>query len=571
MTSTTTPPGALRLSVALLAVFASIGGWANQWAQDDMPIIWKNPAIHTLRGLPDFFHQPYWPKPFSQDLYRPMALATFALQWAAGDGAPILFRIVSYLLYAATAVTVFALARRILPETAAWFAAATFAVHPVHVEAVAMAVNQGELWVALLSMLATIQYLDLRRAGGPIPLRSILVIAGLYLLACLFKENALMLPGFLAAAELFLVAPGEPWAARLARGRPLLLTLMLVAVSFYGVRTLVLAGNLVGSFTAEALNGLDVRGRLLTMLPVVTEWLRLLAWPAHLQADYSPQEIVAQEAWGTSQTVGALVLVAAVLVAVAARRRAPAVTFGLAWMGIALFPVHNVLVPTGIVLAERTLFLPSVGFVLCLGALAASALPHLRTSALRHLGTALTALLLSLGIYRSYTRHPDWSDQFTLWYRTATVDAPLSYRAHHALAEMYGFARMEGHAEKEYRLAIALAPANEWRVYLDYANKLRAAGFCYPAVPLYEKALAGQFNDMSTRASLIGCLLNLGRYRQARAEARLAISFGWKTDTWRLLRELADSALRVNAPPGSLNFRMADDSVASYLRIGSSK
>jgi tetratricopeptide (TPR) repeat protein len=306
------------------------------------------------------------------------------------------------------------------------------------------------------------------------------------------------------------------------------------------------------------------------MLPVVLHWLRLLAWPAHLQADYSPGEIVAQTSWGAGQTEGALVLLAFLVAALAARRKAPVISFGLAWCAIALFPVHNVLVPTGIVLAERTLMLPSIGFVLVLGSVAALFLEHAtHRSRLGLIG--ITTALLALGTGRSFTRHPVWSDQFNLWYLTATRDAPLSYRAHHALAELYALARADGRAEREYRLAIALAPRKEWRVYLDYANKLRARGFCYPAVPLYEKALEGQRNDMSTRASLIACLLRLGRYREARAESRLAISYGWKTETWQLLRNLADSALRVNAPPGSLNIRMADDSVASYLSIGTTK
>ncbi len=557
----------LGLSVALLAIAASIMGLGNQWAQDDMPLIWKNPVIHSLSNIPDYFQQPYWPKPFSQDLYRPLALTTFALQWGLGGGAPIVFRIVSYLLYAAAGLAVFVLARRCLPVIPAWFAAAVFSVHPVHVEAVAIAVNQGELWVAILCILSVVHYTDARRAGGPLSPYSIFVLSGLYLAACFFKENALVMPGLLVATEAFLITPPESFGTRLSRGRPLLLALMLIAVSYFGVRTLVLGGSLVGSFTAEALGDLTIGQRGLTMLPVVTHWFRLLLWPAHLQADYSPAEIVAQTTWGVDQTIGAALLLGTGLAIFATWRRAPAIGFGLAWCAISIFPVHNVLVPTGIVLAERTLLLPSVGMMLALGGVGAWLLEQ--SAARARVGlVAITGAVLILGSYRSGLRHPVWSDQFNLWYVTATRDAPLSYRAHHALAEMYALARADGRAEAEYRLAIALAPRKEWRVYLDYANKLRAKGFCYPAVPLYQSALEGQHNDMSSRASLIACLLRLGRYREARAESRLAISYGWKVETWQLLRNLADSALRVSAPPGSLNIRMAGDSVSGYLSIG---
>ena len=68
------------------------------------------------------------------------------------------------------------------------------------------------------------------------------------------------------------------------------------------------------------------------MLGVVPEWLRLFAWPAHLQADYSPQEITGALDWGAAQTLGLFILAAAVIGALAARRSAPVVTFGIMWI-----------------------------------------------------------------------------------------------------------------------------------------------------------------------------------------------------------------------------------------------
>ena len=550
-----------------LAIAASISGLFNQWAQDDFPIIWKNPAVHDLLHSYRFFAQPYWPKPFTPDLYRPLAVLSYAVQWAVSGGAPMFFRVASYALYAGGAVVVFRLAQRLLPFAAAFAVAALFAVHPVHVEAVAMAVNQGELWVGLLSCLAVIHYLDARRRGGPLGVRTELGLTGLYLIACFFKENALVLPGLLLAVEVLLLPGGEPLRARWARGRRLLLLLMLVAVSFFGVRTLVLSGDLVGTFTAEGLAYLTMGQRALTMLSVVPRWFGLLLWPSHLQADYSPAEIEAQTAWGSAQTLGALLLVAAVLAGVLAWRRRPVITFGLAWCAIALFPVHNVLVPTGIVLAERTLFLPSIGALLALGGLGAVLVEQARPRARFALAAAVGALLI-LGVARSTTRHPVWADQFGLWYETANRDAPKSYRAHHALAELYYVAGSEGRAEREYRLAIAYSPAKVSMVYLDYANKLRLKGFCYPAMELYRRALQIHPNNMAARTSLVACLVHLGQYREAREVARIGIAYDWQVPTWQGFRNTADSALKVGAPPGAVRLSLLSDTVGTYLNIG---
>lgn len=548
--------------LVFLAIAASISGITNQFAQDDFAVIWKNQAVHDLGHALRFFAEPYWPKPFAPDLYRPMALLSFAVQWALGGGGPLVFRIVSYLLYAVTCLAMFRVARLALPFAAAFAAAALFAVHPVHVEAVAMAVNQGELWITLLSCIAVFRYVTARRAGGALSIRTTLGIGALYLTACFFKENGLIMPGLLVAAELFLVPAGGPFKVRLPQVRFHYLFLLMLAVAFLTVRTGVL-GNARGTMIAEALEPQGIYGRLLTMLTVVPDWFRLLLWPAHLQGDYSPQEISAQYTWVTADTLGALLLLAAVIAAIAARRRAPAIAFGLAWCAVAVFPVHNVLVPTGIVLAERTLLLPSIGAMIALGGLGALLLERAAPSGRVGLA-AITGLLVILGVYRSTTRHPVWSDQFNFWYVTANHDAPLSYRAHHALAEMYVLAGAEGRAEQEYRLSIALAPPNVSTVYLDYANRLRLRGFCYPAVALYRKSLAIAPKVQPVRASLVACLLDLGKYQEALDETAIGLASGEDLGTWRWLRQTADSARKAGAPPGSIHLTPPGDSANSF-------
>lgn len=553
-----TGPWLPAVGIVCLALAASISGITNQFAQDDFAVILKNDAVHDLLHSPQFFAEPYWPKPFTPDLYRPLALLTYAIQWAVGAGSPLVFRIVSYLLYAVTCLAMFRLARRTLPFAVGFAVAALFAVHPVHVEAVAMAVNQGELWVTLLSCVAVYRYVGARRAG-PLRTGTVLGIAGLYLVACFFKENAIVIPGLLVAAELFLV-PRGPLRDRARNLRTLYLLLALVAVGFIAIRTAVLGGDLRGTAVAEAIEPQGVVGRALTMLTVVPHWFRLLLWPAHLQGDYSPGEIVAQHSWVTADTLGALLLLAAVVAAIAARTRAPVISFGIVWTAVALFPVHNVLVPTGIVLAERTLLLPSVGVMIALGGVGVLLLERAEPRARQALAV-LVGILLILGVYRSTTRHPVWSDQFNYWYITANTDAPLSYRAHHALAEMYVLAKAERRAEEEYRLSILLAPPNVSTVYLDYANRLRLRGHCYPAAELYRKSLAIHPANLAVRASLVACLIDLGKYQEALDEIATGLTYAERPATWIQLRHTADSALKAGAPPGSVRLIVPADSL----------
>jgi tetratricopeptide (TPR) repeat protein len=223
------------------------------------------------------------------------------------------------------------------------------------------------------------------------------------------------------------------------------------------------------------------------------------------------------------------------------------------------------------VLAERTLFLPSIGVMIALGG--AGALLLERTSASMRNGLAVaTGILLVLGAYRSTTRHPVWSDQFNLWYQTANVDAPKSFRAHEALAEAYFPLEMERMAEQEYLIAIQFAPKQLTRPMMSYAHRLRSRGVCYPAASYYRKALEVYPSFMAAQAGLIACALDLGLYREAALNARLAISTDFERPAFQIALATADSALRVGAPPGTVRLNIPKKYVmAEVLTVGPRK
>jgi len=547
-------------SLVALCLASTVTNLGNRFAQDDMPVIERNPVVHTLAQPWTFFTQSYWPKPFTPALYRPLSSLSYATEWVLGGGRSWVFRITSILMYAAAGLAFYRLALLLLPPLAAWLAAALFMIHPVHVEAVAVAVNQSELMVGLLAALTVILYLRIRAASGALRFRDGAALFGLTLAALLYKESGLMIIGLIVAAELTLVHDEAPIGRRLARIRPLVLVMLLGATTFVAIRSVSLQGDTVGTFTAEALMGQTIGGRALTMLGVVPQWFRLLLWPAHLQGDYSPREIETATAWGIPQTQGALLLVLAVLLTAACWKRRPVVTFGLLWLGIGIFPVSNVLIPTGIVLAERTLFLGSMGMMLAIGGLAEPAIEWLRAKgrpAQLAAGGALAAILV-MGTTRSASRQLVWKDQITYWSQTV-IDAPLSYRSHLALAQLLFKAGAKGWAEREYKAAMFLYP-NQWGAALDLADKLRLADKCEPAVAYYRQALLLDLTEEAARTSMIACLLHLGRYAQARDEAREGMSYATRPARLKLFQRLfviSDSARIAKAPEGTVRISIA--------------
>ena len=534
-------------TVVLLAVAASVTSLGNGFTYDDRPIVETNERVHALGNVVRLFGWTYWPPSHGEALYRPLTSLGFLLQWVASGGAPWLFHLVSVLLYAAVSAAVLLLAARLLPIPAAWIAAALFAVHPVHVEAVGNVVGQSELWVGLAFALAAGAYVRLRArqlAGEPAG-RAAAGVVLLYAAACLAKEHGGMLPAVLAAAELTVVsaaAPARPARARVRETAPRFAALLLVAVAYVFARAAVV-GGLVGDDPHIAFADRAVATRLWTMLGVFGEWVRLLVWPAHLSAIYGPPGRPVHDAFAPELLPPLVMLGASVALAAWAWRRRPVFAFGLAWLAVTLLPASNLLIPTGVVLAERTLFAPSIGFALVAGDLAAWTLARARAegpAAVRVMGGAL-ATLLALGVVRSALRQPVWKDDATL-FRQSAIDEPLAYRAQHAYAGVLFDEGRRREGEQRMRLALKLMP-NDTDLHVDLARKYRQAGICAPALELYRDALSRAPQRPDARVGLVACLLREARFHEARDEARRGLEIGHDEPAFRKLLAIADSAI----------------------------
>ena len=387
---------------------ASVAGLLNDFVYDDVPLIRDHVRVHGLSAWREILTRPYWPPPFVENLWRPLALLLVACEYTLGGGSPLVFRIVSYALYAAGTVALYALASRLVSRNAALAAAALFAVHPVHVEAVALGVNQGELIVGLVAVVMVSRYLEKRRGDG-LTATDWILFATLYAVAAHTKENGFVLPALLVATELFLI-PGEPLRVRARRVGIGFLSLTAIAVGLLWMRSRIFSGRVAGATPNVDLVGLDLWERILTMLQVVPQWARLLTWPQRLQVDFARGTFELPTHVGTPEVLGIGLIVLAIAAIVAARRRTPVVSFGLAWCAIALLPVSN-LVPTGIVLAERTLFLPSMGFLLAVAGVG-EWIARLTLGPRQWVRRALVSacvVLLVLGFVRSAGRHSVWN------------------------------------------------------------------------------------------------------------------------------------------------------------------
>ncbi len=531
--------------VALLALAASIIGVRNGFAFDDIHVIVRNPRLHTLASPMGLLTETYWREEMGSMLYRPMTMVVFALQWVIGGGSPIPFHATSIVLYVAFSVGVFGLAQLIMPVRAAFIAAAIFAVHPVHVEAVANVVGQAELWVGLIVVLLVTLYIRVRRSGSVRPMH-IAVIAGGYVVACGFKEHAIVLPALIVIAELLVVQDEKSASSRVRSLLPLLVAMAIGAMAFLTARDLVLNGVAVDS-RAQILKEQSFGTRFFTMMEVVIEWVRLFFWPMNLSSDYSYPRIRPRAGFELSMLPAVAVLAGVAWIAVTLRKRVPAATLGISWMGIALLIPSNLVVVTGFVLAERTLLLPSVGFALCIGIVfhealaAAEGMPRLVRPVL--ISSLATVLLLFTA--RSVTRSSVWRDNGTLFAQTV-IDVPSSHRAHWMLAADLAERRRMAEALEEMDLAVALGDPNDPLLLLYGGDMFAAAGRCPRALTLYRRALALVPDNVQLRTNTSLCLIDVGKLEEAKS---IALDWAASAGDERLQRivRVSDSLQAVRA------------------------
>ena len=355
----------LALALVLLALLPFRAALDGDFIEDDRPIIRDRLELRDVSHVPALFAETYWPREQPGGLYRPLTMASYALDralWGVDvNGAPsrIGVHATNLLLNAIAALLVLALLReRTASALASWCGAALFAVHPLHVEAVAHMVGRADLLMSALFLGAFLLHSrgPLARAGA----------AALYLLACLSKEMAVVLPGILLARAW--LERSDATAGAFARRQLVELAPCAFALALF----LALRGVALGAaasppvafawstppqylaFQQPAFGEVS-----LTTIHAFAEILALLVAPLWLSADYSgfPHATAPDTAVMFS---AAAIAAAALAVWLAARRgwRDPA--FWAVWLGLTWLPVSNLLFPSGIVLAERTLYLPSV-------------------------------------------------------------------------------------------------------------------------------------------------------------------------------------------------------------------
>lgn len=401
---------------------------------DNDPMILQDNRIRAVTS--DHIHriltQQYWATHITS-LYRPLTTLSYLFNYAVlGNGTnPAGYHWLNFILHAANIGLVYWLGLVIFEQVpAALLLSAVWGLHPVLTESVTNIVGRADLLAAFGLLAALYFHRKAQRTSGG---WKALWLAGIVLAvtAGIFsKESAVVVVAAMALHDLTFGRAGS-WRSRI----PSYIAVAVPCLVFLYVRAHVLANAAYAPFPYcdNPLTGAGFWTARATAVKVIGKYFLLLLWPAQLSIDYSYNQ-VPLSGWGMTngedwKAAAALIAcVAVAVVAIRSFRRHKPLFFSIAFFFVTLLPTSNLLILIGSIMAERFLYIPSIGFwaAVVYGLYAVwQRLPASQTR-IYAAGAAVSAILMAFAV-RTYDRNSDWLDQQAFW-RSALEAAPGSYR-----------------------------------------------------------------------------------------------------------------------------------------------
>jgi tetratricopeptide (TPR) repeat protein len=166
---------------------------SNKYSFDDNLVIHDNDQVHQgIKGIPDIFTSHYKESDRNTYGYRPMAKATFAIEYQLWKESPGISHFINILLYAFCGILLLLVLKKIFQHynpTFLFLIIVLFLAHPVHTEAVASLKNREELLCFIGSFLSLLFFIKYYQSNRLVYLVSALLS---FIFAVLSKQTAVV-------------------------------------------------------------------------------------------------------------------------------------------------------------------------------------------------------------------------------------------------------------------------------------------------------------------------------------------------------------------------------------------
>lgn len=541
--------------VGLIALSSAVYSPAlhGEFVSDDLNAIVLNEHVHSrATGLSLFATFSWWGSGRADAPgYRPLTTWSFARQRDLAGMNVASWHAVNFVLHGVVSWLVFLIAIELgVSLQAAVWTGVLFAVLPIHSEAVAWVVGRAELLAAIGYGAALWCSLRYRRRGVT---GYALGAAVAFALGAFAKESAVTVMAVPVLAGALL-----PGGKRERRRDATIAAAMTAGFLAYAVVREAAGGPFLASAAGDQLdNPLAVVGlgtRLLGAVSVAGRYVALTVWPHRLAVDYSFNALGIGPGF-VADGFSAVAIGSILALGWCAWRLGGATAFALLVAASAYSLVSNTVLLIGTVMAERLLYIPTIGLVL-------AAAPSIDRVLAQHRNTRIAMLLLAV-VCTAYAataarRAYSWRTPITL-FESAVAAHPQSARARMELASAYGRVGDTTKAEAQFAEAIRILPtyaaawynlgnararrgaldaaAEAYRQAVEYAPRLSQAwynlalveqmrGRSEAALEAYSAAAKASPRDPEAQTALGDALLAAGRLDEAVESYARAIEIG---------------------------------------------
>ncbi|XP_014819230.1 PREDICTED: transmembrane and TPR repeat-containing protein 3 [Calidris pugnax] len=434
---------------------------------DDVSAILDNKDLHPSTPLKNLFQNDFWGTPMSEERshksYRPLTVLTFRLNYLFSELNAVSYHFLNLVFHVVVCVVFLKVCKLFLDNRSSVVAALLFAVHPIHTEAVTGVVGRAELLSSIFFLAAFLSYTKSKGPDNTIVWTPIAVTVFLVAVATLCKEQGITVVGICCVYEVF-IAQGYTLpvlldtAVQILRGKgsipfSMLQTLLkLIVLMFSTLLLVVVRVQVIQSqlpvFTRfdnpAAVSPSPARQLTFNYLLPVNAWLLLN--PSELCCDWTMGTIPLVESLLDVRNVATLTFFCFLGSLIVFSLRYPGdssktVLMALCLIVLPFIPASNLFFPVGFVVAERVLYVPSMGFCI----LVAHGWKKLSNkSVLRKISWVCLAAVLFTHALKTLHRNWDWESEYTLFMSALKVNknnAKLWNNVGHALENEKNFER----------------------------------------------------------------------------------------------------------------------------------
>ncbi|XP_013185890.2 protein O-mannosyl-transferase Tmtc3 [Amyelois transitella] len=466
---------------------------------DDISAIKENRDLRPQTPITNIFLNDFWGTPIhkeqSHKSYRPLTVLTFRWNYAVHGLQPAGYHLVNLLLHALVSLLYYRVCAMFLPEFASFVAAILFAVHPIHTEAVTGVVGRAEMLSSLFFLGALLCYARAASRRRNTDWRYVAACTACVGVAMLCKEQGITVTGVCVVYELFVAqkrrnssgssrwswldawGKGSGWGCACGEAARRVTTVCCATLALLAARLHVMGAQLpVFTRFDNPAGAAPPPARHLTFayLPALNAWL--LTLPEALCCDWTMGTVALLRSWRDPRNLATIALATTLIAAAvhALRTRSSALSMGLALLVLPFLPASNLFFPVGFVVAERVLYMPSMGWCL----LVAHGWRLLAKKRAKLAAAALIFLILAFSA-KTYVRNWDWKTEYSIFASGLKVNR------------------------------------NNAKLYNNVGHALEAEGKYAEALEFFNTAVGVQPDDVGAHINVGRTYNHLGRYQEA--------------------------------------------------------